>query len=73
MRKLTAGDVPIAAEDLGGHGRDVLLLHGGGRTRRDWDVFAGLLIDNGFRSTRGSGAGSAVSRPRRPAGPSGMR
>lgn len=44
-----AGDVPIVAEDHGGHGRDVLLLHGGGRTREDWEVFAGLLVDDGFR------------------------
>ncbi|MFC7645581.1 alpha/beta fold hydrolase [Streptosporangium lutulentum] len=49
IRKLMAGDVPIVAEDHGGHGRDVLLLHGGGRTREDWEVFAGLLVDDGFR------------------------
>ncbi|NUW45881.1 alpha/beta fold hydrolase [Nonomuraea rhodomycinica] len=43
------GDVPIVAEDHGGQGKDVLLLHGGGRTRRDWDVMARLLAGNGFR------------------------
>ncbi|GAA4555180.1 alpha/beta fold hydrolase [Planotetraspora kaengkrachanensis] len=48
MRKFTAGGVPMAAEDHGGQGRDVLLLHGGGRTRRDWDAFAGLLVGEGF-------------------------
>ncbi|MEU4540416.1 alpha/beta hydrolase [Streptosporangium sp. NPDC023825] len=47
--KLVIGDVPIVAEDHGGNGRDVLLLHGGGRTRTDWDVFAGLLMSTGFR------------------------
>ncbi|MDH2426928.1 alpha/beta hydrolase [Sphaerisporangium sp. TRM90804] len=47
--KLVIGDVPIVAEDHGGNGRDVLLLHGGGRTRTDWDVFAGLLMSAGFR------------------------
>lgn len=49
VRKLAVGDVPIVAEDHGGHGDDVLLLHGGGRTRGDWDVFAGLLSESGFR------------------------
>ncbi|WP_424528947.1 alpha/beta fold hydrolase [Sphaerisporangium viridialbum] len=48
-RKLVIGDLPISAEDHGGRGEDVLLLHGGGRTRGDWDAFAGLLLDNGFR------------------------
>ncbi|MGW4475018.1 alpha/beta fold hydrolase [Nonomuraea sp. NPDC004354] len=49
VSKIAAGDVVIAAEDHGGHGTDVLLLHGGGRTREDWTAFAGLLADNGFR------------------------
>jgi pimeloyl-ACP methyl ester carboxylesterase len=49
IRKLVIGDVPIVAEDHGGQGRDVLLLHGGGRTRRDWDALAGLLMSAGFR------------------------
>jgi pimeloyl-ACP methyl ester carboxylesterase len=43
------GSVPIAVEDHGGTGPDVLLLHGGGRTRRDWDAFAPLLRDHGYR------------------------
>ncbi|WP_396795472.1 alpha/beta fold hydrolase [Microbispora sp. H13382] len=50
ISRVVAGDVPIAAEDHGGNGRDVLLLHGGGRSRRDWDPFAGLLTSNGFRA-----------------------
>jgi len=41
--------VPIATTDYGGTGRDVLLLHGGGRTRRDWDAFAPLLRAHGYR------------------------
>jgi pimeloyl-ACP methyl ester carboxylesterase len=49
-RTVTAGDVPIATEDHGsGPGRDVLLLHGGGRTRADWNAFAELLRGSGFR------------------------
>lgn len=48
-RKRVIGEVPIVAEDHGGRDQDVLLLHGGGRTRRDWDVLAGLLVSNGFR------------------------
>ncbi|MFG1753556.1 alpha/beta fold hydrolase [Streptosporangium sandarakinum] len=47
--RVVAGGVPIAVEDHGGHGQDVLLLHGGGRSRGDWDAFAGLLVGNGFR------------------------
>jgi pimeloyl-ACP methyl ester carboxylesterase len=43
------GPVPVVAEDHGGAGPDVLLLHGGGRTRRDWDRFAGLLRGRGYR------------------------
>ncbi|NUW37619.1 alpha/beta hydrolase [Nonomuraea sp. SMC257] len=58
------GDVPIVAEDHGGQGQDVLLLHGGGRTRRDWDVMAGLLAGNGFRPVsmdlRGHGESGAA-------------
>ena len=62
--KLVVGKVPIAAEDHGGQGRDVLLLHGGGRTRRDWDAFAKLLIGNGFHPVsmdlRGHGESAAA-------------
>ncbi|MDP9863284.1 MULTISPECIES: alpha/beta fold hydrolase [Streptosporangium] len=64
IRKLVISDVPVVAEDHGGHGRDVLLLHGGGRTRRDWDVFAELLVDRGFRPVsmdlRGHGESGAA-------------
>ncbi|MEV8635732.1 alpha/beta hydrolase [Streptosporangium sp. NPDC051023] len=64
IRKLVIGDVSIVAEDHGGRGRDVLLLHGGGRTRGDWDVFAGLLVSAGFRPVsmdlRGHGESSAA-------------
>lgn len=64
IRKLVIGDVLIVAEDHGGNGRDVLLLHGGGRTRRDWDVFARLLMSAGFRPVsmdlRGHGESGAA-------------
>ncbi|MEU4832263.1 alpha/beta hydrolase [Streptosporangium sp. NPDC023615] len=50
VREVVGGDVPIVAEDHGGYGQDVLLLHGGGRTRADWDASASLLRDAGFRS-----------------------
>ncbi|MEV0144770.1 MULTISPECIES: alpha/beta hydrolase [unclassified Nonomuraea] len=49
IRRFVIDDVSIVAEDHGGHGKDILLLHGGGRTRRDWDALAGLLMSNGFR------------------------
>jgi pimeloyl-ACP methyl ester carboxylesterase len=41
--------VPIVTTDYGGSGQDVLLLHGGGRTRHDWDAFAPLLRARGYR------------------------
>lgn len=34
--------------DHGGTGPDVLLLHGSGRTRHDWDGFAPLLREHGY-------------------------
>jgi pimeloyl-ACP methyl ester carboxylesterase len=40
--------VPIVTTDHGGSGPDVLLLHGGGRTRHDWDAFASLLRAHGY-------------------------
>jgi pimeloyl-ACP methyl ester carboxylesterase len=40
--------VPIATTDYGGSGPDVLLLHGGGRTRQDWDAFAPPLRASGY-------------------------
>jgi pimeloyl-ACP methyl ester carboxylesterase len=40
--------VPIVTTDHGGTGPDVLLLHGGGRTRHDWDAFAPTLRDRGY-------------------------
>ncbi|GAA3007011.1 alpha/beta hydrolase [Streptosporangium longisporum] len=64
IRKVVAGDVRITAEDHGGHGQDVLLLHGGGRTREDWDAFATLLLGAGFRPVamdlRGHGESGAA-------------
>jgi pimeloyl-ACP methyl ester carboxylesterase len=42
--------LPLAVTDHGGAGPAVLLLHGGGRTRHDWDPFAGLLTAHGYRS-----------------------
>jgi pimeloyl-ACP methyl ester carboxylesterase len=58
------GAVPIVTTDHGGAGPDVLLLHGGGRTRHDWDVFAPRLRERGYhpvamdlRGHGGSGAG----------------
>ncbi|MET8006528.1 alpha/beta fold hydrolase [Nonomuraea glycinis] len=64
IRRFVIGDVPIAAEDHGGRGQDVLLLHGGGRSREDWAVFAKLLLDRGFRPVsmdlRGHGESGAA-------------
>lgn len=64
IRKLVIGDVPILAEDHGGQGKDVLLLHGGGRARGDWDVFVELLLGSGFRPVsmdlRGHGESGAA-------------
>ncbi|MFI7447599.1 alpha/beta fold hydrolase [Nonomuraea sp. NPDC049714] len=64
IRKFMIGDTPIAAEDHGGHGQDVLLLHGGGRSREDWAVFAELLLARGFRPVsmdlRGHGKSGAA-------------
>lgn len=40
--------VPIVTTDHGGSGPDLLLLHGGGRTRHDWDAFAPLLRERGY-------------------------
>ncbi|TYB69862.1 alpha/beta hydrolase [Nonomuraea sp. PA05] len=61
---VASGGVPIAAHDHGGSGQDVLLLHGGGRTRHDWDVFARLLVTAGFRPVsmdlRGHGESGAA-------------
>jgi pimeloyl-ACP methyl ester carboxylesterase len=54
------GQVPIAVYDYGGTGADVVLLHGGARTGRDWDAVAELLVAHGFRAVamdlRGHGA-----------------
>ncbi|MGR6912752.1 alpha/beta fold hydrolase [[Actinomadura] parvosata] len=59
-----SGPVPIVAEDHGGSGQDVLLLHGGGRTRADWKPLAGLLAGAGFRPVsmdlRGHGESGAA-------------
>ncbi|MEV1003291.1 alpha/beta hydrolase [Nonomuraea sp. NPDC050202] len=61
---VVGGGVPIVAEDHGGSGQDVLLLHGGGRTRGDWEAFAGLLVGAGFRPVsmdlRGHGESGAA-------------
>ncbi|UBU14122.1 alpha/beta fold hydrolase [Nonomuraea gerenzanensis] len=61
---VTSGGVPIAAHDHGGSGQDVLLLHGGGRTRADWEALAGLLVTAGFRPVsmdlRGHGESGAA-------------
>jgi hypothetical protein len=38
-----SGMVPLQVLDHGGGGAGVLLLHGGGRTSRDWDELAGRL------------------------------
>jgi pimeloyl-ACP methyl ester carboxylesterase len=43
-----SASVPIVTTDHGGTGPDVLLLHGGGRTRHDWDGFAPLLREHGY-------------------------
>ncbi len=48
MEELRLGPLPLAVSDHGGDGRPVVLLPGGGRTRRDWDAFAGLLRDAGY-------------------------
>jgi pimeloyl-ACP methyl ester carboxylesterase len=40
--------VPIVTTDHGGSGPAVLLLHGGGRTRHDWDEFAPMLRERGY-------------------------
>jgi pimeloyl-ACP methyl ester carboxylesterase len=42
-------DVQLAARDYGGPARDVLLLHGGGRSMDDWRLVAPLLVDAGMR------------------------
>ena len=39
----------LAVTDHGGSGPAVLLLHGGGRTRHDWEPFAALLVARGYR------------------------
>lgn len=44
-----SGGVPLRVLDHGGDGGDVLLLHGGGRTGRDWDDVAGRLGALGYR------------------------
>ncbi|OLB76753.1 MAG: hypothetical protein AUI14_17650 [Actinobacteria bacterium 13_2_20CM_2_71_6] len=63
-RQVRTGPVPVVAGDYGGSGRDVLLLPGGGRTRRDWDTFAGLLHESGYRPValdlRGHGESGAA-------------
>jgi pimeloyl-ACP methyl ester carboxylesterase len=41
--------VPLQVLDHGGGGAGVLLLHGGGRTSRDWDELAGRLGPLGYR------------------------
>jgi pimeloyl-ACP methyl ester carboxylesterase len=57
--------LPLAITDHGGTGPAVLLLHGGGRTRRDWDPFAALLVARGYHPValdlRGHGESGAAS------------
>ncbi|AGZ44104.1 alpha/beta superfamily-like protein [Actinoplanes friuliensis DSM 7358] len=59
------GDLPLAVNDYGGSGTDVLLMHGGGRTHHDWDEFAGLLRDGGFRPVAMDLRGHGESGPGR--------
>jgi pimeloyl-ACP methyl ester carboxylesterase len=64
------GAVPIVTTDHGGDGPDVLLLHGGGRTRHDWDRFAPLLRDRGYHPVAMDLRGHGDSAPGRWSWPS---
>jgi pimeloyl-ACP methyl ester carboxylesterase len=47
---IRSGVVPLQVIDHGGGGADVVLLHGGGRTSRDWDQVAHRLATMGYRT-----------------------
>ncbi len=61
-------DVQLAARDYGGPGRDVLLLHGGGRSMDDWRLVAPSWSMPGCARapSRRTGPASRATSPRSP-------